>query len=494
MLRILFVAAEAAPLAKAGGMGDVVGTLPKVLHQLGFDVRIFMPFYGTLASKVTLPAQPAWSGTVMEQPVAAYASALPNSDVPVYFLRHPAFDPARIYGGEDEDWRFTLFAGAATAFARNYWQPHVIHCHDWHTGMIPVWLHETPEIATVFTVHNLAYKGPDRVRLESITDCPPYMEGDTAMAAALMFADRVNAVSPTYARQIQTAAYGEGMEGLLSYIGDKLVGIVNGIDPEVFDPATDTYIPQTYTAKTLGDRARNKAALQQEFGLTRAPGAFVIGMVSRLVEQKGLDLILQVVPPLLSYTEAQVAILGTGDPYYEGQLRDLGTRFSGRMSVQLMYDETRSRLVYAGSDAFMMPSRFEPCGISQMIAMRYGCVPVVRRTGGLVDTVSHHDPVANTGTGYCFDRYEPLDFYTALVRASEAHRFPDSWQRLQQRGMARDFSWERSATAYAEIYRELTGRTAGEAVPASTTNGDAHDGKVAVRQPKRKKKWFGLFG
>ncbi len=453
-MKILFVSAEAAPLAKIGGMGDVVGTLPQILKKMGHDVRIIMPYYGFLPDKLEIPKVPIWSHSVMFQTVTVHETHFPKTKIPLYLLGNWCFaspKPSDIYA-EGDDWRFTLFAQGVTAFVKEHWKPDVVHCHDWHTGLVVVGLKDELNVATVFTIHNLAYQGPWLDRLEEITIGPKDIEGHNTLAAALIHADQVNAVSPTYAQQIQTPEYGENLDPILISINHKLQGILNGIDMDSYNPAADGALEQTYSLNSLSHRLVNKTALQKQVGLEVQPKYFTVGVVSRLVEQKGIDLMLPVIERFLEMPYTQLVILGTGEKPYEAKLQELAELYPDRLSAQILYSDALSRRIYASTDAFLMPSRFEPCGISQMFALRYGSVPIVRHTGGLVDTVSDHNPREGTGNGYAFETYDPYALMGCMMRAWEGFNYPQSWQALQQRGMDVDFSWDRSAQAYAAMY------------------------------------------
>lgn len=475
-LNVLFVAAEVAPFAKAGGLADVAGSLPKAIRALGHDIRVMMPAYGWIhrhGFELRREFEPFPIPMGREDVSAAILRSTLGEKIPVYFVENAHyFDREHIYGYEDDAERFIFLSRAALeACRRMNWQPHVIHCHDWHTAIVPNWLHTTytkdpflAAAASVYTIHNLQYQGvfgPEVLGIAGLDDYGLIVHPDIArelnaavnlMARGILFADAINTVSPTYAQEILTPEYGEGLDPLLRERRDALYGILNGIDTEIWNPATDAYIACRYDARTLERRHENKLALQAACKLPQDAQVPLIGMVSRLADQKGLDLLEEVLESILDLG-VQLVILGTGDPRYEEMLRRAAMQFSRQVAVSLTFNPPLASQIYAGSDMFLMPSRFEPCGLGQMIAMRYGSVPIVRATGGLADTVQDFDPETGEGNGFTFRAYDPQELLTAVRRAVETYRHPDTWRRLQLRGMQTDFSWRRSAREYVVLYR-----------------------------------------
>jgi starch synthase len=397
--------------------------------------------------------------------------------VPVYFLAQDHYyDRPGLYGTAEGDFsdnceRFVFLGRAALAALPGLgFVPHVIHVHDWQTGLVPAYLETlyrddpaSRDIATVFTIHNLAYQGLfwhydlplTGLGWDLFTPAGVEFYGKISfLKAGLVFADVLTTVSPTYAREIQTAAFGEGLEGVLQERSADLVGILNGLDYEVWNPATDGDLPKRFGPDEFGGKAECKAALRAEMGLQdRGRGAPLVGVVSRLADQKGLDLVAAVVPPLVA-AGGQLALLGAGDERYERLFADLAEAHPDAVAVKLGFSAGLARRIYAGSDLFLMPSRYEPCGLGQLIALRYGTIPVVRRTGGLADTIVEWDPGAGTGTGFLFDALTPEACQAALTRALQAYDEPTSWRRLVRNAMAEDFSWEASAQKYVTAYRK----------------------------------------
>ncbi len=478
-LKILYLSAEVVPFAKTGGLADVAGALPKAIRALGHDIRVMMPRYGRVDAEkfglrktlegVHVPmderAEPA---TILEGCIGHGAGL-----TPVYFVDSSRyFDRPGIYMYPDDAERFIFFSRAALVTCRLLdWQPDVIHCNEWHTALIPNWLRtiyrEDPfyaEIATLYTAHNLEYQGVFGYRVLEIAGLAdlgfiahPEVAPDLnyvvdLMARGLLFADIVNTVSETYAREILTPEYGQGLDPILCDRRDRLFGVLNGIDTEVCDPATDPYIAAHFDVNDLEARPANKAALQTEAGLPVLPDVPLIGVVSRLIDQKGFDLISAVADPLLRHTGCQLVVMGTGDSRYHDMLNALVTRYPGQVATFLTFNRPLEQRIYAGSDIFLMPSRFEPCGLNQMLAMRYGAVPVVHAVGGLADSVADYGPQTDAGTGFSFAPYEPMALFVALVRAIETYRHATVWQGLIRRCMSVDFSWDRSAQKYVDLY------------------------------------------
>jgi starch synthase len=471
-LKILYVAAEAAPFARVGGLADVAGSLPQAIRALGHDVRLMIPRYGTIrgtehglepiASTFTVPA-----GSRKEY--VDLLGATTTDGLPVYLVWNESYfmHRDRVYGFEDDAQRFALFGRAALAALKIVdWQPDVIHANDWHTGIVPAWLNTDGRcdpfyrsIATLFTIHNLAYQGVTKrlilafAQMEYLKHLAVEEPGAVNWTAqAVSHADLISTVSPRYAQEIVTPAFGMGLDPLLRQKRDRLVGVLNGIDYEQWDPESDPGISHRFSAQNLDRRLTNKAVLQQHARLPVRRDVPMIGMISRLDRVKGIDLIEPVLQWLLSQ-DAQFIVLGTGQPEYHAMLEGLQSSFPSKLRVFLKTDETLARRIYAGADALLKPSAVEPCGSGQMTAMRYGCVPIVRSTGGLADSVTDIGAMPGHGTGFVFDDYTPEACRAALVRVLETYRDEKLWRAMQQHGMLTDFSWQASARRYVDLYR-----------------------------------------
>jgi starch synthase len=471
-LKVLFLAAEAVPFAKVGGLADVAGSLPRAIHALGHDVRLMIPRYGTIRSDqfpmekigdpFPIPVGPGQEsihliGTTLEE------------DLPAYLIWNEQYFSSRdrVYGFEDDAQRFAVFGRAALAALQVLdWKPDVIHTNDWHTGFVPAWLNTDGredtfyrDIATLFTIHNLAYQGiAGRLiltfaRMESVRHLSVEKPGTVNwMAQGIANADLVNTVSERYAQEILTPEIGMGLDPLLMQRQDRLLGVVNGIDYEEWNPLTDASIPHRFDVRTIDRRIANKTALQQQARLPVRADVPLIGMVTRLDSVKGMDLMAPVLEWLLA-GEAQFVLLGTGQPEYHEMIERVQSRFPDRIHAFLKFDAVLARRIYAGVDMFLMPSKVEPCGLGQMIAMRYGCVPVVRATGGLADTVVDYTARRGRSTGFTWEDYAPQACIDALGRAMQLYNDKKGWRRLQQRGMRADFSWSASAQKYVGLYQ-----------------------------------------
>jgi starch synthase len=481
-LRILFMAPEVEPFAKTGGLADVASALPAALAGLGHDIRILMPKYRGVEARagdmrVVVPRLTVRLGD--HDVEGTLSEGRTASDVPVYFLGNDHYyGREHLYGTVDGDYwdnceRFIFFCRGGLEGLLHLrdgsgetWQPQVIHCNDWQTGLVPVYLRtlyrDDPtlgRLATLFTIHNLAYQGVfwhydvpmTGLGWDLFTPAGIEFYGKlNFLKAGLVFSDLLTTVSRTYAREIRTAAFGNGLEGVLEERSQDLHGVVNGIDYDVWNPAKDAALPQPYSADDPTGKAACREALREQLGLEAAPGPLVV-MVTRLVEQKGLDLVLRALPGILA-EGCQFALLGTGDASLETAFEEAAREYPGRMAVRIAYDDELARRMYAGSDCVLMPSRYEPCGLTQLIALRYGAVPIVRRTGGLTDTVTEFDPARRTGTGFAFDAFAVDALLDALRRVTSAYRQPAVWKALVKNAMTQDFSWEASAREYVTVY------------------------------------------
>lgn len=473
-LKILILAAEIVPFIKVGGLADVVGALPKSLKALGHDIRLVMPRYGQVDVErfglTTVLENVSVDMSTFQVSVCVRQSSIGDA-IPVYMIDSPRyFERENIYGYTDDGERFILFCrGALEAMRALNWSPDIIHCHDWHTGIVPNWMHTIyrddafyADAATVYTIHNLAYQGIFGYRILEVAGVaahgflyPQIAELANVvdiMGRGILFADAITTVSERYAQEILTPTFGEKLDHLLRSRRDRLFGILNGLDYEEMNPATDRYIQSNFDAQSLDERAENKRALQEQAHLPVQAEAPMLAMISRLTDQKGFDMLAQIIRPLLAQG-VQFVVLGIGDQHYHELFQSLAARYPEQVAIFLTFNTELAQRIYAGSDMFLMPSRFEPCGLGQLIAMRYGSVPIVRAVGGLADTVQEYDPRTGEGNGFTFTNYDPWELFAAIVRALELYRFRDIWRGLQQRGMAADHSWQASAMRYVEVYR-----------------------------------------
>ena len=476
-LKVLFVSSEAAPFAKTGGLGDVVGALPKALRLRGVDVRVVMPLYAGIDWDALERLEgslhvPMWWGTAW---AAVRLGRLPRSDVPVYFLEyHRYFDRPHLYGPPGEAYgdnleRFTFLSRGALELAKAIgFVPDVIHAHDWQTALVPVyvdtveWARPLHGAATVYTIHNLAYQGVTDGDALFITGLgPEHYNSDefehfgalNLTKAALRRATVVSTVSPTYAREIQTAELGCGLDGVLRGRSADVVGILNGIDGDEWNPAADPYIPETFSAADPSGKAACKAALQREARLPVDPRIPVFGVVGRLTTQKGFDVLAHCMPRVLSW-DLQAVLLGAGDPEAEHFFATLSARRPDRFKAWIGFDNGLAHRIQAGADFFVMPSRFEPCGLGQMYSLLYGTLPIVRSTGGLVDTVRSYAEATGEGTGFLFGDLTP-DALANTIGWAQSTFFdrPHHIDAMRLRAMAQDFSWKGAAEAYEHLYR-----------------------------------------
>ena len=475
-MKILFVTSEVHPLIKTGGLADVSGALPAALQGLGQDVRLLIPGYSAVLDKLeSKPALASFAVFPGQPEVRLLSARMPDSGVPVYVLDAPQYfcrvpGPYQYeLGGDwpDNAMRFGMLSKVAallgSAASPIAWQADIVHCNDWQSGLAPTYLQLTQGVhaKSVMAIHNIAFQGNfDRDWLEPL-DLPPScfdMHGVefhgylSFLKAGLHYADRIVTVSPTYAQEIQTTEMGYGMQGLLTVRNGDVSGILNGIDEQEWDPATDKHLAANYDSRNLAPKAECKRALQQRLGLEVNERAPLLGVVSRLTFQKGLDMALECLPKLLD-GGAQLVVLGSGEADLERRYQQLAMRYPGRVSVSVRFDEGLSHQIMAGADIFLMPSRFEPCGLNQLYGMRYGTPSVVRRTGGLADSIT--DASLRSGTGFVFDEPSPANLYRTLSRAIEYYADTKKFREIQINGMRRDVGWRSSAQRYLELYETI---------------------------------------
>lgn len=482
-LRICFVAAETAPLAKAGGLADVAGALGKYLHSGGHDIRLFLPLYSSIRrAHPQLQPVPQLQNLAVQLGSYHYAFSvatlpLPGAQAPVYLIDcPPCYERPAIYTTDpDEHRRFLVLTHAAFISCQYLgFAPQIMHFNDWHTAIGCLllrgpfqWDRLFESARSVLTLHNIGYQGifDASVAPEVLVGAPSAMLDAADLAAGrinllrtgIVHADLITTVSPTYAREIQTPEYGMGLEDLLRARSDRLVGILNGVDYEVWDPRRDSYLPRHFGTTRLRVKASLKQELLQRLGLKAAPASRtpLIGIVSRLVSQKGFDLVAEALPALLRRRDFSLVAVGSGEPQFEQLFAALARSHPERVYFYAGYSDEFAHWTEAASDMFLMPSRYEPCGLNQMYSLRYGTVPIVRRTGGLADSVQPFDPATREGTGFLFEDYTAAAFTTALEAALDLYQREEYWLRLMRNGMGKDFSWRTQVKRYLEVYQRL---------------------------------------
>ncbi len=482
-MRVLHVSAELYPWVKSGGLGDVAAALPPALAALDVDTRLLLPgFSGFLDAFADITDVARLATPFAPERVRVARAQLPEPDRYAYLVDHPPFydRPGNPYAAPDgSDWsdnhrRFGLFSWVAAELARGAdrsWQPEILHCHDWHGALAPSYLAVSPSaaqpVSTVLTIHNLAYRGVFPAAIFPELALPPELfsvdgvefYGQVSfLKAGLFFADQLTTVSPTYAREIQTADFGWGLDGLLRSRAADLTGILNGVDPQIWDPRHDPNLPQPYWIEnaTAGKGAA-KAALRHRLNLAEQPETPLFGVVSRLTPQKGLDILLATLPELIA-SGGQLALLGSGDADLEQGYAAAARNNVGRVAAEFGYDEALAHLIMGGADVVLVPSRFEPCGLTQLYALRYGALPLVRRVGGLADTVVNASAVTladGSATGFAFDGESPAALGDTISRAAELMRQPGIWQQMTRQAMTRNYSWNAAARQYLSLYRKM---------------------------------------
>jgi starch synthase len=478
-VKVLFAVSECGPFAKSGGLADVAGSLPKELRSLGTDVRVILPKYGTISEdyKKEMKKLKEFFVPVGWRNQYCGIEELTHQGVTYYFVDNEYyFKREQLYGFFDDGERFAYFNRAVLeALAELDFFPDVLHCHDWHTAMIPYLLRTEYYkrkgyglMRTVFTIHNLQFQGVfpkevlgDLLGMDHQSFQPGHLEffgNINFMKGALVAADKITTVSPTYKEEIQTEVYGEKLEGLLRERNEDIVGILNGIDEDFYNPAEDPLIYQSFTADNQRNKLINKREVQKRFGLRQSSDTPLLVMISRLTKQKGLDLVRCVLREILQ-EDLQVIILGTGDFEYEEHLRQAARIYPEKLKVHTGFNEELAHKLYAAADMFLMPSLFEPCGLSQLIAMKYGAIPIVRETGGLNDTVKAWNEFTGEGNGFSFRNFNAHEMLATIQRAICFYHDSDTWESIVKQAMEMDYSWVQSAFRYNQLYAELISRS-----------------------------------